>query len=673
MKLATASHKIESIGISNTRGFGLDQTSDPSKIFDILTNYTDKPRAVVREYCCNALDIHNQIGQTRPFLVVAPSAGEPMLRIRDYGTGLTKDQVLNIYCVYLRSTKDDDNSQVGGFGLGSKAGFSYTDMFTVTSWIDGVQSIYPMFRDERRVPSCGDPIVSASDEPNGVEVCIPIKIEDFARFENALRIVLQHFPADSFETVGIHFDQWHVQHIGNGWTSGDLDNYDRYHSSKPRVKMGPVVYDCDWSQIDPDLHVRNLIVEVPIGAVQLPFTRENISLDDGTIAYLKKRAADIREEACGDLIRQIETVDSLWTAQALFNQHIDRFSNFGVQVSWSGTQLKRDGVTLPKYIQGMRVFERSQFCNKSIRMDVIMTNKAYSAKSILVIDDLSATTRAPKATQRMRHNCDRLGFSDSRFDSTHVFFAPESPTLIEDLGNFPADRTFKLSELEPPPMVRNGPSEDPTVYVHVGEWGKEWKAKKYSEVFARFFINFTATSPDSGETRYMQLSWTGSSHTVGLTKRARDILDLEEEDLVHAKTYVLERAKELMDAPDFQERLQNMVDHNHWSGQKAAANRWLALAEHVDDPELKELNELVLSQYKSPKLAWDDFRTLETLESWGDITLDRPVANSRPAELYIALRTRYPLVTYLLDHDNGYGTPHGEFLEMLVRAFEVRD
>src|SRR3546814_6939713 len=51
------------------------------------------------------------------------------------------------------STKDQSNDQIGGWGIGSKSPFSYTDQFVLVSVHDGVRSVYSVFKDEDSIPA----------------------------------------------------------------------------------------------------------------------------------------------------------------------------------------------------------------------------------------------------------------------------------------------------------------------------------------------------------------------------------------------------------------------------------------------------------------------------------------------------------------------------------------
>ncbi len=126
--------------MSNVGEIGEFRIRNSAKAFNILSSglYANKVRAIIRELSCNAVDSHVAAGKADvPFDVHLPNAIEPWFSIRDYGTGLSHDQVTNIYTTYFESTKTGSNDFIGALGLGSKSPFSYNDIFTVTNVKDG--------------------------------------------------------------------------------------------------------------------------------------------------------------------------------------------------------------------------------------------------------------------------------------------------------------------------------------------------------------------------------------------------------------------------------------------------------------------------------------------------------------------------------------------------------
>src|SRR5664279_1326601 len=86
-------------------------------IMGVLTNlYSDAPLAVLREYSTNARDAHQAAGVDRPIEVSLPTALDPTLRVRDFGVGLSEQDILGIYARYGSSTKRGSDEQVGRSG-----------------------------------------------------------------------------------------------------------------------------------------------------------------------------------------------------------------------------------------------------------------------------------------------------------------------------------------------------------------------------------------------------------------------------------------------------------------------------------------------------------------------------------------------------------------------------
>ena len=184
--------------LGNVSEVGEFRIKNSAKAFAILSSglYANKIRAIIRELSCNALDSHIAAGNKEtPFDMHLPMPLEPYFAIRDYGTGLTHDQVINIYTTYFESTKTNSNDFIGALGLGSKSPFSYTDNFTVTAIRDGIKGIYSAFINEYGVPSVARMADAETDEPNGVEVKFAVDVRnDYSKFSSEAAEVLAYFP-----------------------------------------------------------------------------------------------------------------------------------------------------------------------------------------------------------------------------------------------------------------------------------------------------------------------------------------------------------------------------------------------------------------------------------------------------------------------------------------------
>ena len=116
-----------------------------AKAFEILTStlYKNVPSSIVRELISNGYDGHVRAGNVdKKIEVHAPFVFEPTFEVRDFGCSMDEETMMNVYTTFFSSTKNADNNEVGGFGLGCKLPFAYTDMFTITTYLNGKQQDY---------------------------------------------------------------------------------------------------------------------------------------------------------------------------------------------------------------------------------------------------------------------------------------------------------------------------------------------------------------------------------------------------------------------------------------------------------------------------------------------------------------------------------------------------
>ena len=95
-----------------------------------VNRYANPYIASLREYLTNAIDSHIVSGQTKPVEVTLPTAMSPEMSIRDFGEGMSGDDIVNIYANVRVTTKDKSDLEHGGLGIGSKSGLAYCTQFT---------------------------------------------------------------------------------------------------------------------------------------------------------------------------------------------------------------------------------------------------------------------------------------------------------------------------------------------------------------------------------------------------------------------------------------------------------------------------------------------------------------------------------------------------------------
>ncbi len=150
--------------------------------------YTHKAWAVVREIVANAIDEHEKHGIARPVSISLPTMEDPHFRVRDYALGLPKEKVFSVFFQYFESTKDQDNSNIGGFGIGAKAPLSYADMFFVDSYHGGVKTSYVANLNGEASTAHRMDLQDSSE--SGIEVAVPVQSCDFHQFRKLVAELL---------------------------------------------------------------------------------------------------------------------------------------------------------------------------------------------------------------------------------------------------------------------------------------------------------------------------------------------------------------------------------------------------------------------------------------------------------------------------------------------------
>lgn len=159
--------------------------TDSIEFYTLLSSniYSNKKLAVVREILNNAWDAHIASGKMN--IPVDITINEEELIIRDYGNGINPDDMQDIYCTYGSSTKTADASQTGGFGLGSKSPWAYSEHFTVINNYNGIKTVYTAIKGNaisKEKPKLVT-VVSVPTTESGLEVKVPVAdISDMRTF-----------------------------------------------------------------------------------------------------------------------------------------------------------------------------------------------------------------------------------------------------------------------------------------------------------------------------------------------------------------------------------------------------------------------------------------------------------------------------------------------------------
>lgn len=310
--------------------FTVDENS-LTHIMSVLTNlYADPEKAVVREYLTNAYDSHVQAGMVpgrnwRPIEVTTPSHFNKSYIIKDYGLGMSIDDLKNVYSKYGASTKRDSNTVVGMLGLGSKSALTYTNSFTITARKAGVQAKALVSVNEDGVPVFHIVDTRATDEPNGVEINIPVKdrnsfaakTAEFLKFwPNGIVLVDGKEPA-KHDYPEVKPDVHLIENTRVGWSD----------TMPSKVVMGNVTYDVAPEYVDQSLRSVGMgfVAYVNIGDVAIVPSREALNYNTTTKATLKAISSGLMEHIVNRKRDEYENASSLRDAWLTWNKMASAF------------------------------------------------------------------------------------------------------------------------------------------------------------------------------------------------------------------------------------------------------------------------------------------------------------------------------------------------------------
>lgn len=284
-----------SIGVSGGVSFEIAKENQAFIIEALSKNiYKDPFGSIIREYCSNAWDANKEAGVEEPILVklLTDSTGK-YFSVTDFGVGLSPERVSDVFVKYGKSTKGQKNSEIGGFGIGAKSAFSYTDSFFVNTVYNGVLYKYLLTKTE-----ANPKMILLSEEKtelrNGTEIRLYLNNNTYTYdIENKIRRQLLHF-----QSVLVDF--------GNGVESlfGDIKTFEDddviVNSISPSIfsqaylVVGPVSYPINYQLLGLQPIEIPFGIKVAIGTIDVTLSREEIRYSEETIEILKKKIQNIK-------------------------------------------------------------------------------------------------------------------------------------------------------------------------------------------------------------------------------------------------------------------------------------------------------------------------------------------------------------------------------------------
>jgi hypothetical protein len=318
--------------------------------------YENKILAVVREYATNAIDEHLKHNIEKPveLSITTDDTGQSFFNVRDYASGLDDSGVRNIFGMYFESTKTASNEAMGGFGIGSKAGHAYGNIFNVSSYHNGTATHYTFpLETTADQPIAAGAIYNLYSEPTtetGIQITVPIKKTDY-RDLSQFRNYCQWFVKTCRSTTNIVFKEENsppqspaiLQEILNPnyphykFYYSDSDDAWYYGQSQSVIRMGDVCYPIPyaWTRLGEYSKLKintNIIIDVPVGTFSLPLSREAVENTPTNLKEFEKIVLSLSELEKASKTEFNPTIKSLIGHSGKFVSSIFGwgFSDFGI-------------------------------------------------------------------------------------------------------------------------------------------------------------------------------------------------------------------------------------------------------------------------------------------------------------------------------------------------------
>ena len=295
----------------------------------LRNNYSNTILATIREPYANAVDANKEAGLSPELIEVkSPTSLDQTFSVRDFGPGLSRDQIFNLYSKFGKSTKRDSNTNIGGFGVGRFAPLSYKDSFTVTSYYNGVKSIYSLYISEENDTKIDEVFSEPTSEANGICISVGVAKNDLTKFNEEMSSFFSNFEIlPKFLNIQTHIVKPQIVASGVDWQiRKSFNGHSNFSIGEQGIVMGGIYYPINPELIDFKSdeyyawtkHLNKLVFIADIGSVSLHHSRETLEYNKTTKAYLKSRYQAFSKEFTDSIKNKIAQFDCLREAMSYY-------------------------------------------------------------------------------------------------------------------------------------------------------------------------------------------------------------------------------------------------------------------------------------------------------------------------------------------------------------------
>lgn len=378
MRIDNVGETVEgTITALQTEGFKIANTAH---MMEILSKrlYSNPELAVCRELVCNAIDAHVAASNPAPVEITLPDwTNDYRFVVKDYGTGLSEEAVMNLYTTYGASTKQSSNDFIGCLGIGSKSPFAVTEEFSVVSRYKGKATTYHCYK-QKGMPVCTKLSETYTDEHDGMTITVPFKEATSHTFNNYAKdffygVEKAKVKVTSPQPITFFEDTYNQLKYSNGNVTLYIGST-RYDNDY--VRMGQVCYKIPHSWIRQSCVASNYnsLLDVPIGTFTIAASRENIEENSDNMNKFLQIVTDLRQHyfeeyleptlkkaktfyTYNKLIRQCALFDFMEDIKGKFKDYAFSFENSVGYVScWS----KSRGYKQMRYSSEVYIYRKEE-------------------------------------------------------------------------------------------------------------------------------------------------------------------------------------------------------------------------------------------------------------------------------------------------------------------------
>ena len=491
------------VSIKKSEGFTPQESffkiGDESVIFGILREklYSNAIRTICQEIMSNGRDAHREIGKVDadgnelPIIVTLPNSFEPFFKVQDFGPGISPDRMENIFIAFGSSTKRNDNVQTGGFGLGAKSPFAYSDTFSViTNTPENDKMIkrsYTAYIDETQKGKMALVNEMETNETlSGTTIIIPVKPEDHQDFRNwtiecskywLIRPIINGIPNFSWPEVKRNAE-------GHGWymiETGEQGNY----KSAIILTIDGIPYELQWESVKSAIHKNldnaqakqleaiwefgyysneRIMLDFNVGELALIANREEVDYGSYSTNKIIERLLVVSDELTDSIQKYIAGLPSFKDAIIYCKGMASKLKDIIGEIKWNDKVVKDTYVIKYPSRANITVYQRRI-------SNVKCTNEngkviEFGDNSILAFNDLSDTSERRRVLGLFENrNINIVRVIDLPDDEEYI--AAEKRRVVTEAENLAANPNYvKDDTIHPQSRAEDIELLDKTIYFN---------------------------------------------------------------------------------------------------------------------------------------------------------------------------------------------------------------